>query len=134
MRKIKIYLCFLSLLVSCSKLQQSQESDLNQKHQLYAIESKYDFGEATKDLQSNIPFVFLIKNSSDSIIHISKVESLCGCVTIVSKPDSLNPSHTAKIEGFIDVSQQEGKLLKTIFVNYGNDELLLLHLKGIIRI
>ena len=63
-----------------------------------------------------------LKNGSDSIVRINKIDVSCGCVTIVSFNYSIIPNHTETITAEIDLSNQSEHLRKIIFVNYNDGQ------------
>lgn len=108
-------------LLNCSNSSQTMTDDTNMVYDSSDIsveDKELCLGEIDKNLNRIIPFEFDLKNSSDSIIVVNKVDVSCNCVKIIDFPKRLVVGQSAKLSGTIDLNNQVGHLRKSIFINY----------------
>lgn len=100
---------------------------------LKAESRSFKFGEIEKSEDMNKPFYFDIQNKSDTIIEIKKIDVSCGCIKINEYPKIVNPWTSIRLEGYIDLNGLDGFFEKSIYVNYKQDKLLLLRIRGTVK-
>jgi len=75
-------------------------------------------GEINNNDTESIPFAFHIKNESDSILVLNKIDVSCSCVEVTDFPKQLGANQSGEICGEINLKNQSGHMRKSIFVNY----------------
>lgn len=124
---IKFFSFLLLLLIfftfSCNNnsLQLSNEKNQDKTLQtsLISVESNVlRLGDINHNDTESISFVFHIKNETDSILSINKIDVSCSCVHITSFPEQLEVNQSSQICGEVDLKNQSGHIRKSIFVNY----------------
>lgn len=105
----------------------------NDKHQVYVekgIDNNLDssslsvdsrelyLGEIDKIQSESVSFTFNLKNISDSVLVINKVDVSCSCVEISDFPKQLQSGQSGKLTGRVDLINQSGHIRKSLFVNY----------------
>lgn len=99
---------------------------------LVAKNKYYDFGQVSQSKLDSIDFSFLLLNSGDSDISIHDIDVSCRCVVVEQSFQTIHPYETKSITGKIGIKGQEKRINKSIFVNYANDNVLLLRVKGVV--
>lgn len=134
MNKYLIPLCFATLLcaTSCnSRTREAQPPTTAQNEAgLQAAESRYDFGSVSKSKKDSVIFEFELRNKGKEPVVIDEIDLSCSCLSISSRPDTLQPGTSATIRGAAGIKESKGKFSKPIFVNYNNEEVLLLRIVG----
>lgn len=90
----------------------------------------YDIGKIKVSQTDSIDFSFGLENRGKENIEVHNVDVSCNCITVHDIPHNIPSNTTAYIKGKMGVSQNIGTFNKTLFVNYNNDEVLLLRIKG----
>ena len=98
---------------------------------LVAVNKKYDFGVA-KDSDS-VNYNFKISNISLETIQINKAKVTCGCLVIKDYPKEIAPDAIAEVNGSIGLKGKKGKFNKVVYLVYGNGDILLLRIVGIVQ-
>lgn len=124
-----VFFALLLAITGCNKTNKSNQAYSYYSDVLTVTPDKYDFGDIEKKGKLVIPFSFKIKSKADSTIYIKKVDVSCHCLSI-DTITTIYPNHENELKGTIDISNLSGHINKTIFVNYGEDEVLLLRIKG----
>jgi Protein of unknown function (DUF1573) len=65
---------------------------------------------------SEMKFSFIARNYGTDTIFLEKIEAECGCTNINTKPQSILPKDSLVISGNLKVSEDTGKLEKSIFI------------------
>lgn len=112
---------------ACNDTQQKQDTD---NAALLVEQPHFNCGKVSKQNRDSIDFKFTLKNISKDSIIIDNVDVTCGCLSVHSAPKMILPGKTEYIKGKIGIRQQIGNVNKTIFVNYNNDEVTILRVKG----
>lgn len=108
MYPMKKFIYLLALVVSVTAFAQK-----GAKIEFTAPENTVDFGKVYKDTDSGVR-VFEFKNTGDSPLIITDVQSTCGC-TIPTKPtEPIMPGKMGKIE--VKYNMSPGPIRKTITV------------------
>lgn len=131
MRKhIKSLMTFVPMLIlsalvfSCNGNNgRTQTENIEKSDNLYSSilsvdNKKVYLGEIDKKATTVIPFTFNLKNETDSIIVIDKVDVSCSCVKISGFPKQLEAGQSGNLTGEVNLKNQSGHLRKSIFVNY----------------
>lgn len=133
MKIIIVLLSSVLLMASCVPSEYA-DTDNSEKEGLYCKKRVYDLGVVHKQNGiKEMPFTFYIYNNSKSVIEIGKIDVECGCTQIHETPKSIAPFSKEEINGSVDISNLYGRISKPIFVNYGNNRILLLRIYGIIK-
>ena len=90
----------------------------------------FDFGVVDINDFDSIGFYFNLKNLGPKNVIIHDVEATCPCVRISVKPDTISPGEYSLIGGKIGIKDSRGLQNKAIFVNYDDDKIMLLRIKG----
>jgi rhodanese-related sulfurtransferase len=78
----------------------------------------YPFGSVIEGLA--VEHTFLLSNTGDSELVISKIEVSCGCTTTNLATDRLAPGDSVELHAIVDTSGYSGEIRKSITV-YSND-------------
>lgn len=92
--------------------------------------TRYNIGEIAFESADSLDFHFNIKNKTDKAIPIGDIDVSCGCVSAKKDFKEIPANKALTLKGKIGLKGLSGKINKTIFVNYGNNEVLLLHVIG----
>lgn len=116
------------LLMSCSGNEHTGKYDFNG---IYVENTCFDCGDIKKSAINNKKmFTFQIKNNNKNDIIIHDVDVSCDCVVIEDTPKLVKAESVCTVKGYLNLTNQKGKLSKLIFVNLGNDEVILLKIIG----
>lgn len=133
--RFQCFLCFVFLTMfqsSCSSSQdkQSNEENMVEKENVIIENNRYNIGEIAFESADSLDFHFNIKNKTDKAIPLGDIDVSCGCVSVKKEYQEIPANETLTLKGKIGLKGLSGKIDKTIFVNYGNNEVLLLHVVG----
>ena len=118
----KLGVCFLLLLVSLCAMAQ--------KATLVCEKPMHDFG-TIKEADGKVEHDFIIKNTGDKPIAISKISSSCGCTVPEWDKAPLRPGQESKVHVVFNPHNRNGKFNKTISVNLsGEKNTFLLFIRG----
>lgn len=121
----------LALVFSC-KIPKDRDSTYN-NNALFVESVVEDLGVIDASKQDSASFNFKIRNISIENIELTKIEPSCSCVSIDSVQRILIPGQETIIHGKIGLKGSIGNFSKPIFINYGNEDLLLLRIRGVVR-
>ena len=118
----KLGICFLFLLVChCA---------MAQKASLVCEKPMHDFG-TIKEADGKVEHDFIIKNTGDKPIAISKISSSCGCTVPEWDKAPLRPGQESKVHVVFNPHNRNGKFNKTITVHLsGQKNAFLLFIRG----
>lgn len=119
---LRLGVCFLFLLVSLCAMAQ--------KATLVCEKPMHDFG-TIKEADGKVEHDFIIKNTGDKPIAISKISSSCGCTVPEWDKAPLRPGQESKVHVVFNPHNRNGKFNKTITVLLsGQKSKLLLFIRG----
>ncbi len=78
----------------------------------------HDFGEIEEGIV--VTHNFVIKNSGDSVLDITKVRASCGCTAANPLKNKLNPGESTTMEVEFNTFKREGKQKKHVYI-FSND-------------
>ncbi|MBC8625976.1 DUF1573 domain-containing protein [Alloprevotella sp. Lung230] len=84
---------------------------------------------STKDRDS-IAYTFTLTNNSEKEIAINDIDVSCSCVAVHTNPSTIAPHSSISINGKIGTESLQGKFRKSIYINYANNEILILKIIG----
>lgn len=130
-----IFLTIALFELSCKNITGDTPSELGEQIttslSFISIENKeYSIGEVNKSERLLVPFEYNLRNISDSIISINKVDVSCSCVKITDFPTQLSSGQSGIITGYIDLKNQIGHIRKSIFVSYCDSCVTILKISG----
>ena len=127
-----LYSLFFITLCSCTNTpnKHTTETFSVNKNGIYINNNRYDFGEIAFESVDSLDFSFNLKNISSKNITIGNIDVSCGCISISKRENIIKAGHSTDLKGKFGIKGQKGKIDKTIFVNYGNNDVLILHIIG----
>lgn len=130
---VLLLLAFMSFgFLSCGngKNKKVSKEIICHNNSISSLQKKFSFGTVSKKERDTVNYHFTIENTSDSELTIDKIDISCGCIHVIAFPKQIRAHERGDISGFVDLSKQLGHLSKSLFVNYGNDKVLLLRIVG----
>lgn len=121
----------LAMVFSC-KIPKDRDSIYN-NNVLFVESVVEDLGVIDASKQDSASFNFKIRNVSIENIELTKIEPSCSCVSIDSVQRILIPGQETIVRGKIGLKGSVGNFSKPIFINYGNEGILLLRIRGVVR-
>ena len=100
---------------------------------MYVEQAYFNCGEMNKSQTHIKNFHFVLENKGANVISIHNIDVSCGCVKIDSAPQTILPGKEEMISGHIDITNQSGKLTKPIYVNFDDNQVVLLRIIGRIK-
>ncbi|GAB6948963.1 hypothetical protein JCM15640A_05480 [Hoylesella timonensis 4401737 = DSM 22865 = JCM 15640] len=132
MRKVKNIVSLVFLLVftnlNCTNQIKSDTSKVasTSSEDLYVEQKHCYLGEISKEKKDSIDFEFIVKNLTDSLIRIDKIDVSCNCLSIKNYNREILPHNSTVIKGKAGLENRNGHMSKSIFVNYSKDKTLIL--------
>lgn len=94
---------------------------------------EHDFG-AIKEADGSVTHTFVIKNTGDAPLVITRVVASCGCTTPQFSKEPIAPGQTSKIDVTYNPAGRPGQFVKTIAVySNGKDGTFTLRIKGVVE-
>lgn len=94
-------------------------------------ESKlFDFGQVSNSKIDSVSFSFTLNNKGDKDVIINDIDATCPCIVLSNKPKIIQHNKCAIIRGRIGIKGGYGKQNKAVFVNYNDNNILLLRIVG----
>ena len=94
---------------------------------------EHDF-RTTKEADGSVTHTFVIKNTGDAPLVITRVVASCGCTTPQFSKEPIAPGQTSKIDVTYNPAGRPGQFVKTIAVySNGKDGTFTLRIKGVVE-
>lgn len=94
---------------------------------------EHDFG-TIKESAGSVTHTFVVKNTGDAPLVITRVVASCGCTTPVFSKEPIAPGQTSKIEVTYNPAGRPGQFVKTVAVySNGKDGTFTLRIKGVVE-
>ncbi len=124
--------CIPLWVMSCSSSPKSKRTVDNVSIGEIVVEPrKCDFGQVSAKKQEVVVCIAKIKNESDRIINISKIDVSCGCMKAYLQSDRLTAGDSTVVSIEINTKKQRGYFNKVIYINSNAaNSLVLLRVKG----
>lgn len=90
------------------------------KPDIHFEKTKYDFGKIIQGEKITFEQIFKFRNLGNSLLHITKVQSSCGCVAVLLSNDIIPPEGQGEIKLTFKPYDRTGPQKKRIIV-YSND-------------
>lgn len=90
----------------------AEEAEKSPVAALACKEATYDFG--TRDNSESVQHTFVIANTGNAPLVISKVQPSCGCTVANLTKDHLNPGDEAFLTATLSLTGQKGRMHKSI--------------------
>lgn len=134
MNKFLYFLLFVTL-CSCTNTpnKHTPETFPVNKNGIFIENNRYNFGEIAFESVDSLDFSFVLNNTSNKNISIGDIDVSCGCISISKRENIIKAGHSMDLIGKFGIKGQKGKIDKAIFVNYGNNDVLILHVIGRIK-
>lgn len=87
------------------------------KARLEAVSPTYDFGSVRANDVKAISHTFLLRNSGEETLIISKVKPSCGCTSAVASANQISPGATATVTASLNPKGKSGNQSITVRVN-----------------
>lgn len=81
-----------------------------------------DVGRISKDTPVEVAYV--LKNTTEDPIHIEGIEIPCDCTDAALEKTTLAPGESTSVKMTFDPTLYEGKVVKSVYVDYGNEQKL----------
>ena len=100
---------------------------------IFSDNVEHDFG-TIKEADGSVTHTFVIKNTGDAPLVITRVVASCGCTTPQFSKEPIAPGQTSKIDVAYNPAGRPGQFVKTIAVySNGKDGTFTLRIKGVVE-
>ena len=94
---------------------------------------EHDFGNI-KESAGSVTHTFIVKNTGDAPLVITRVVASCGCTTPNFSKEPIAPGQSSKIEVTYNPAGRPGQFVKTVAVySNGKDGTFTLRIKGVVE-
>ena len=105
------FCCYIFLLTSCRPKSQTLT---NATTQIEWVKKTWDFGDITAG--EEVTHTFRFKNTGENNLLIKKIETGCGCTTVIYDKKPIAPGKEGKIEIAFNSAGRYGKQYKEISI------------------
>lgn len=91
---------------------------------------KYIISKSDSIISNKINFLLNISNNCNTTKFVKEISTLCNCIHITNKIDSISPNDSIELKGYIDTSNIKGYINKSIFISTTDGEKVIIRIQG----